>query len=81
MRTIHVPLCRILDLASCADDYGFADDVLMYTLYEFVGDVTDAEIAAHAASVAAEPGYGPEDAEQITERLTEWRNTYRKVQP
>lgn len=81
MRELKIDLSEILDLVSCAQDYGFADDVLMCSLYDFTGDVSDEEIKDFSASFLTPEmraqGYSEEDQEQTAERVTEWRDTYR----
>lgn len=49
MRVLTVPLDDVLSLAHCAEDYGFADDVLLSALGEMSGHVTDEEIDEYAA--------------------------------
>ena len=57
--------------------------MLMCSLYEFAGDVSDEEIAEHAASFVTPErlaeGYTEEDQQEISERLTEWRDKYRAI--
>lgn len=77
MRQITIELPEILDLVSCAEDYGFADDVFMCSMYEFCGDVSDAEISEFAQALASKEGYSSEDGEEASDRLTEWRNKHR----
>ena len=77
-----MPLSEILDLASAASDYGYDRDVLMCSLYEFAGDVSDEEIDEFSAGFVTPErlaqAYTEEDQQEISERLTEWRNKYRK---
>jgi len=81
MRTVTVELSEILSLVSCADDYGFVNDVLFDALAEFAGyTLSDEEISEFAGSFLEpkqiEAGYGQEDADMAVERLEEWRRRY-----
>jgi len=80
MRPLTVDLDSVLELVSCADDYGFNRDILVSAFAEWTGPVSDAEIAEYAAwfltPEAEEQGYGQEDADEAQERLTEWRDKY-----
>jgi hypothetical protein len=81
MRDCKVNLEDILDLVNCAEGYGFADDVFMDSMYQIAGDVSDEEISEFANILASQDGYSEEDREEeredITERLTEWRDKHR----
>ena len=81
MRIVSVPLTEILDLVSAASTYGYDRDVLMVSLYEFAGDVSDTEIFVYAASFVTPErlaeGYTEEDQQEISESLTKWRDKYR----
>lgn len=82
-RQLTIPLDEILSLVSCAEDYGFSDDVLLVAFADMCDrSVSDEEIAAYAASfLTAESraqGYGEEDAEAVALACTEWRDKYCK---
>jgi hypothetical protein len=80
MRTVTIPIKEILDLVVCAEDYGHTNGVLLTTLAEWAGDVTDAEIHEHAAwyltPKAKAQGYTKVDRDEAVERLTEWWEKY-----
>ena len=75
MRTITIPLEEILDLVSAADLYGYDDDVLMTSLFEFAKP-TEEEIAEfskrYLTEEYAEQGYGEEDYREILTKLLAW---------
>lgn len=83
MRNIEVDLWDILDLVACAMDYGFNDDVLMCSFYDFAGDVSDEELREFADSYVTpeklEEGYTMEDHAELLERVTEWRDKHREA--
>ena len=67
----------VLSLVSCADDYGFNDDVLMDAFAQILdGRLSDKEIEYYARSVANQDGYTEEDFECITNRLNDFRSQY-----
>lgn len=80
-REITIPIESILDLISCAEDFGFNDSTLMSNLFKFMGNkLSDEEIKEFAESYLANgSGYGEEDVEMITDTLTEQRNKYCKA--
>jgi hypothetical protein len=71
-----IPFFDILDLISCAEDYGHTNSVCMTSLFEWAGPVSDEDIEAYVTNVLTDPQYGEEDAEDIKERLTELRDKY-----
>lgn len=73
-RIVSTTLNDILSLVHSAEDYGFADDVFYDAMAGITGNVTDAEIEAYGESL----GWDEEDAEEVVERLTEWRDKYAK---
>ena len=79
-RLVNTPLSEILSLVSCGRDYGFEDEVLFDAFAEWTGWVKDAEIdeyvAWYVSPEASEQGYTQEDADEIAERLVEWRRRY-----
>ena len=80
MREVQVPLNDILEIVNCAYSYGFGRDILLYTLAEWAGDVTDKEIKDYAewfiSKEAKDKGYTPEDYDEAIEILSEWRARY-----
>jgi hypothetical protein len=77
-RTCNVPFFDLLGLIACAQDYGHTNDVCMSTLMEWVGLISDQDIADYTAWLLEDPRYGDEDAEQNAERLTAWRDKYQR---
>lgn len=79
-RKIETDLDNILDLIACADDYGHNNQVLMVSLAEITGYVTDKEINDYAAWYLTDEGradgYSEEDVDSTTESLKNWRNRY-----
>lgn len=79
-RLVNTSLSEILSLVSCGRDYGFEDEVLFDAFAEWTGWVKDYEIdeyvAWYVSPEAAEQGYTQEDADEIAERLVEWRGRY-----
>ncbi len=83
MRHAAVPISEILSLVNCAEDYGYADDVLFDAFAGWFGrTVTDEEIEAYAADFLTPEnrakGYSEEDYEASMERLTRWRDQFCK---
>lgn len=76
-REIKTDLYNLLDLLNVAEDYGFRDDVLFWSIFELTGHVTDEEIHGYANQFDFTKGYGEEDVEAAIERLTEYRNQYK----
>lgn len=72
----QVKLFDILDLVACAEDYGHWNNVCMVSLYEWAKPVTDDDIKKYAECLTMEDGYGQEDRDEVTERLTKWRDKY-----
>lgn len=81
-RKCYVRLSEILELVYCANDYGHGNEVLMSSLAQITGWVSDDEIAEYAASFltdeAKEQGYTGEDSEEAVKALMEWRRIYCK---
>jgi hypothetical protein len=76
-REIKTDLENILSLIACADDYGFADDVLFDAFRGMLNSkLTDEEIEWYARLVESEEGYTYEDYEAIKERLASFKNKY-----
>ena len=77
MRIIKTTLDNILDLISCAVDYGFEKDVLFDAFREMLDSkLTNEEIETYARGVEAMEGYNEEDYEEIRERLADFKNKY-----
>ena len=78
-REVKTDLEDILSLISCAEQYGFADDILFDAFSEIIGNtLTDEEIEWYARSIEAKKGYGEEDYENIKEILEEFKSKYIK---
>ena len=76
-REIKTDLENILSLIACADDYGFADDVLFDAFRKMLNSkLTDEEIEWYARLVESEEGYTDEDYEAIKQRLASFKNKY-----
>lgn len=78
IRSITIGLDDVLSLVCCAEDYGFNDDVLMYTFAKWVGTLTneDMETFLHEeflSDEAAACGYGQEDYDEGKERMIEFQ--------
>lgn len=78
---VAVDVANILSLVSCADDYGFGDEVFfdgMASMLDY--ECSDDEIEAYTGSFLTEEsrakGYGEEDCEAVRERITGWRKKY-----
>ena len=77
MRIIKTTLENILDLISCAVDYGFEKDVLFDAFRGMLDSkLTNEEIETYARGVEAMEGYNEEDYEEIRERLADFKNKY-----
>ncbi len=77
MRKIEIDLDDILELVNCAEDYGFANDVLLNAFASFTVEVTDEEIKSYATKLMEEDGYGQEDYDEAIEVLTTWRDRFK----
>ncbi len=80
-REVKTTVGNILDLVNCAKDYGYYDDVLMVSLAEITGYVTDEEIKRFCTLTQelSQDGYTREDVEEDwLYELTEWRDKYCK---
>ena len=77
MREIKTSLKTVLSLISCANDYGFKNDVLFDAFKGMLNNkLTNEEIETYARSVEAMEGYCEEDYKEIRERLNEFKNKY-----
>jgi hypothetical protein len=76
MTTITIDRSEILDLIACAQDYGFADDVLFSAFGEWIVYLSDDEISTFANGLLSIEGYGEEDVDIVMTRLVEWRDRY-----
>lgn len=68
-RKVEVELFDLLELISCAEDYGFW--AVVPDLKNFAGDVTEEEIEAYARNIENKDGYGKEDYINIKGKLIE----------
>ena len=76
-REIKTDLKNILDLISCAGDYGFERDVLFDAFKDMLGGkLTYEEIEWYARSVESMDGYNEEDYDLIKERLKTFKERY-----
>jgi hypothetical protein len=77
MRKIKIKLDQILELISCADDYGYQHDVLFDAFGEIIQyNLTDKEIESYARKIEAMKPYSEEDYEVIKERLAKFKEKY-----
>ncbi|MFA5026048.1 MAG: hypothetical protein WC503_06085 [Candidatus Shapirobacteria bacterium] len=80
MRPITIPLEELLDLLSCAEDYGFDDDIFYNFVFSYINPLTDEEIEEFAQTFLTEAairkGYGEEDYQNIKYKLTKLKETY-----
>lgn len=79
MRTIEVPLSKILNLVECAVSYGFTNTILLDSLLDMVETLTDDEIVEYARITyltqdARSAGYTDEDYDSAITVLKDWRN-------
>ncbi len=78
--TITIERSEILSLVSCAEDYGFENDVLFTSFRGWLKTLPDEEIADYGASFltteAMAKGYGQEDADSAVRRLRAFRSRY-----
>ena len=79
-RQVSVEVDTILSLISCAEDYGFEDDVLFDAFSTMLNTLSDKEIETYARTVEAEGGYGAEDYIVIKGTLNRFKNKYYKEQ-
>jgi len=77
-RQVFVEVDTILSLISCAEDYGFEDDVLFDAFSIMLNTLSDKEIETYARTVEAEEGYGAEDYTVIKGTLNSFKNKYYK---
>ena len=69
-RMLQVPIEDVLSIVSCAEDYGYGDDVLMSAMADFCEHIVeDSDLIEYAEGVGCMEGYGPEDTEEILRRL------------
>lgn len=66
----------LLDLICCAEDYGFNDDVLMYSFADMMKSLSDEEIEVFARKIEATDDYSHEDYEITVDKLEEFRENY-----
>jgi hypothetical protein len=85
MRTVEVDLELILELISCADDYGYRKSILLSGFAEMVGELTDADIEEYVARFTTPEylaqGYSEEDADNARECLSVFRSEYLRPTP
>jgi hypothetical protein len=83
MRMLRTPLDNILSLISCAETYGYKDDVLMDGFAGMMGrKLSDKEILQYARTFTTpkmiEKGFGKEDEEAVISKLMEFKKQYIK---
>ncbi len=79
MKNVIVPVSEILSIVSCAESYGFDDDVLLSTLAEWLEKIiTEDDLEQYSRELSKKDGYGEEDYHACLDTLTEWYNTYLK---
>jgi len=66
---------NIISMVACAEDYGHDNQITRAFFWDLLGHVlTDGEISDYAEKISSMEGYGEEDAEEIVERLQNWRH-------
>lgn len=80
MRKLSIDITEILNLISCAEDYGFSDDVLFTYFASFLGDLSNEEIeeycSYYTSNAGREAGYNEEDYEEVKEKLQQFKEDY-----
>jgi hypothetical protein len=79
MTTVRVSKEEILDVLSCAEDYGYKKPIILQTLTAWYGPITEAEIDAFAAGYTEEDGYAEEDIDYAKENITEIFSRWGKI--
>ncbi|AUR92144.1 hypothetical protein NVP1170O_031 [Vibrio phage 1.170.O._10N.261.52.C3] len=74
-REIKTDLYNILSHVTCAEDYGYYDDVLMSDLASLTGWVFDEEIDAYIND-NLKPPYTQADGFEWRYRINNWRSKY-----
>lgn len=80
-REITIPISEILSLISCADTYGFRDDVLFVAFAQYLNfQLTDKEILDYASwflsDEAKSQGFSREDFLDIKNTLGKFKDDY-----
>jgi len=79
-RFVTIPLEELLDLLSCADDYGFDGDIFYDFVFSYINPLTEEEIEEFAQTFLTEEaknrGYGEEDYHNIKNKLMELKEAY-----
>ena len=71
---------NVISMVSCADDYGHRNQIIDHFFWQLLGEkLTDAEIVEYATELASGDGYDQEDFDEVSERLTYWRDGMRKT--
>lgn len=77
MREIKIELDTLLSLISCAEDYGFKDDVLFDAFAGMMGrELSDEEIERFAREMESLSHYGEEDVYMIRQKLQSFKKEY-----
>jgi len=78
-KEIKTSLANILSLISCAEDYGFRNDVLFEAFAEMLEyKLENEDIERYAMSVKMQDGYTQEDYDTIKKKLTDFQEEYCK---
>ena len=76
-RKLNIAVDDLIELISCASDYGFENDILFDAFSEMLNKIlTNEEIETYARSIEALEGYGKEDYVVIKDTLNNYRNKY-----
>ena len=76
-RELKIELFDILELISCAEDWGFVHDVLFDAFAEMLEyPLSDEDIESYSRSIEALKGYGAEAYKQTRSRLIEFKKKY-----
>jgi len=76
-RIVEVNLFDLFDIVSAAEDYGYNDDVLMCSLFQWA-QPTETELHDFAMSCVDADGYTQEDYEKQYQPLKEWYDKHAK---
>lgn len=80
MRKVNIDITEILNLITCAEDYGFKSEVLFSSFAAMLEKLSDDEIeeycSYYTSSAGIEAGYSEEDSDNAKEILQQFREDY-----
>jgi len=77
-KNITIPRLEILDLIACAEDYGFADDVLFAAFSNWLISISNSDIETYLVEYIPLDTYSKEDADNIREKFKSFNKRYCK---